>query len=78
MRETTYGVWGLTIAVLFAIGALWGVIYGWQYFKVFRAEMTGAAELAQAEQNRQSRTGRLPCSRHRPPMKPRAAELRHR
>lgn len=30
-----------------------GLIFGFQYFKVFKSEMSGKAELAQAEWNRQ-------------------------
>lgn len=35
------------------IGSFWALSFGWQYYKVFKAEQSGKAELAQAEWNRQ-------------------------
>lgn len=57
-EENSLKSWGIGFIVLgigIAIfgGILWSMLWGWQYFKVFRAEQTGRAELAQAEQNRQ-------------------------
>ena len=49
----TGGVIGGTLAILFAIMVLWGVIWGWQYFKVFKATYSGKAVLAEAEYSRQ-------------------------
>lgn len=41
------------IAALVALAFV--IIFGWQWFKVFSAEMSGRAELARAEGNRQIR-----------------------
>lgn len=48
----TEGKFWLLIAVVGVLGLV-GLIVGWQWFKVFSAEMSGKAEYAQAEQNRQ-------------------------
>lgn len=53
MNETLKNIAGgialLCIPVLFIVGLIWG----YQTFKVYSAEQTGKAELAQAEWNRQ-------------------------
>ena len=43
---------GLSVAVFFAV-LIGLVVFGWQWFKVFSAEQSGKAELAQAEFSRQ-------------------------
>lgn len=43
----------MVVIIVLGIGLLWLPVWGWQYFKVFKAEYTGKAELAQAEWNRQ-------------------------
>lgn len=53
MKEFAGGLAVAVVAILFAIGALWCVIWGWQYFKVFKAEYSGKAVLAEAEYSRQ-------------------------
>lgn len=53
MKETTGGIIGVTVAIIFAVAVLWGMIWGWQYFKVFKAEYSGKAVLAEAEYSRQ-------------------------
>lgn len=53
MNETKTGFLAITVGMLIIIGILWGVVFGMQYFKVFKAEQSGKAELAQAEWNRQ-------------------------
>ena len=40
----------IIISILLTLGL---IIFGWQWFKVFSAEQSGKAELAQAEFNRQ-------------------------
>ena len=42
-----------TIGIVLIAGLLWSISFGFQYYKVFTAEQTGKAELAQAEWNRQ-------------------------
>jgi len=49
MNENKLIVSSIVIILL----VLFGIIFGWQWFKVFAAEQTGKAELAQAEFNRQ-------------------------
>jgi regulator of protease activity HflC (stomatin/prohibitin superfamily) len=43
----------LSVGVGAIIALLWAVSFGYQYYKVFTAEQSGKAELAQAEWNRQ-------------------------
>lgn len=52
MKDAALGLFAFTFALLFFLGALWGLVWGWQYFKVFKAEYSGKAEYAQAESNR--------------------------
>ncbi len=52
MKETT-GVMAIIAAVVVALLLLWGILWGWQYFKVFKATYTGKAILAEAEYSRQ-------------------------
>mgnify|MGYP001614494541 CR=1 FL=1 len=49
MSETRLAV----IIILIVVFILGLTIFGWQWFKVFSAEQSGKAELAQAEFNRQ-------------------------
>ncbi len=55
--ETKNTILGITVAVavalVFLVGVLWSISFGYQYYKVFTAEQSGKAELAQAEWNRQ-------------------------
>ena len=53
MKDTILGIIGVTVAVLIAIALLWGMVWGWQHFKVFKATYTGKAILAEAEFSRQ-------------------------
>lgn len=53
MKDFAIGLVGVSLAVLFSVGILWGMIWGWQYFKVFKAEYSGKAVLAEAEYSRQ-------------------------
>lgn len=53
MKDTAYGLLALAVVGSLVVGIVWSFVWGWQYFKVFNAEQTGRAELAQAEQNRQ-------------------------
>lgn len=53
MKEFAWGLFGVTLVVTFAIGVLWGLVYGYQHFKVFSAEQSGKAAYAEADQNRQ-------------------------
>lgn len=53
MKEFSFGLIGLTVAICIFLGALWGMVWGWQYFKVFKAEFSGKAVLAEAEFSRQ-------------------------
>lgn len=46
----------VSLSIMFGVvivALIFGVLLGWQYFKVFTAEQSGKAELAQAEWNRQ-------------------------
>lgn len=52
MKEFALGAVGLAIAGSFVVGVLWLIMWGFQSFKVYSAEMTGHAEYAQAESNR--------------------------
>lgn len=45
-------IFAVLMMVLVVIGALWGMSWGYQYYKVFSAEQSGKAQYAQAEQNR--------------------------
>jgi regulator of protease activity HflC (stomatin/prohibitin superfamily) len=49
MKETKLIIGSIITGVVF----LGLIIFGWQWFKVFSAEQSGKAELAQAEFNRQ-------------------------
>lgn len=53
MKEAASGIAALGVAFAFVLAILWGMAWGWQYFKVFQATYTGRAEYAQAESNRQ-------------------------
>jgi len=52
-EDTRFGVIAIIIITLFIIGILSGLLFGYQWFRVFSAEQAGKAELAQAEWNRQ-------------------------
>lgn len=44
----------MPIVVFFlGLGVLFGLVFGWQFFKVWKSQQSGKAELAQAEWNRQ-------------------------
>src|SRR5689334_21237468 len=53
MQDITRQVlfWLTIVAVI--VGAILGLIFGWQTFRVYSAGQAGKAELAQAEYNRQ-------------------------
>ena len=53
IKSFVHGALGIALGVGVIVGMLWVVIFGWQYFKVFTAQQSGKAELAQAEWNRQ-------------------------
>lgn len=53
MKESAVGLVGLAVAVAVFCAVMFGILWGWQHFRVYRAEMSGKAELAQAEWNRQ-------------------------
>lgn len=43
----------IAVGIAAVVGVLFGIGWGFQYYKVFSAEYSGKAELAQAEWNRQ-------------------------
>lgn len=43
----------IAVGVLILAGGLFGIVFGYQYFKVFSATQSGKAQLAEAEWNRQ-------------------------
>jgi len=51
-KDTALGIILVGLAIAIVLGILWTLLFGWQYFKVWRAEKTGQAEFVQAEQNR--------------------------
>ena len=53
MEDAKNLVLGLIVVTLFLFSLLVGTIWGYQTFKVYSAEQSGKAELAQAEFNRQ-------------------------
>lgn len=53
MDEENKSIVSLIISILIGALLLGLIIFGWQWFKVFSAEQSGKAELAQAEFNRQ-------------------------
>jgi hypothetical protein len=52
-KENTFGVIGIMVLVLFFIGIVVGLNFGWKHYKVWSAGQDGKAELAQAQYNRQ-------------------------
>jgi len=52
MNETISGVVGVIILIGIGLGIILGLIWGFQSFKVYSAEMSGHAEYAQAESSR--------------------------
>jgi hypothetical protein len=52
-KEIAAGIVTVTVAVAVALVVLGGILWGWQYFKVFKATYTGKAILAEAEFSRQ-------------------------
>lgn len=52
MKETTT-ISAVALALIAAVVLLAGILWGWQYFKVFKATYTGKAILAEAEFSRQ-------------------------
>ena len=53
MKMFAGGLVLLGVGIAIFVGIIWGLIYGWQFFKVFTATQSGKAEYAQADQNRQ-------------------------
>lgn len=53
MKDFAIGSVLLAFGISVIVGLLWGIVYGWQYFKVFTATQSGKAAYAEAEQNRQ-------------------------
>lgn len=53
MKDLGTGLVALSFGIAVLMGTLFGISYGYQYFKVFSAEQSGKAEYAQADQNRQ-------------------------
>jgi len=53
MKAFATGAALLAVGVLLVAGTLFGIVWGYQVFKVYKAQQTGKAELAQAEWNRQ-------------------------
>ena len=52
-QETKNQVWVSIIAIVVVLVIIVGLVVGYQKFKVYSAEQSGKAELAQAEWNRQ-------------------------
>jgi regulator of protease activity HflC (stomatin/prohibitin superfamily) len=52
METSSYITIGVIVTGVI-VGIVWSISFGFQYYKVFTAEQTGKAELAQAEWNRQ-------------------------
>ena len=53
MNQTASTVWGLVALSLIAIAVILGLMFGLPMYNVWQQEMSGRAELAKAEQNRQ-------------------------
>lgn len=53
MRDTSFGIVGFAVAIAFFAATIFGVLWAWQHFKVFQAEYSGKAVLAEAEFSRQ-------------------------
>ena len=53
MYESTKNLIATFVAIVLLIIFLGSTIWGWQYFKVFKAEYSGKAVLAEAEYSRQ-------------------------
>ena len=50
--------------IVAAVAVLFGLMWGYQYYKVFAATQSGKAELAQAEQNRQIKITEAEANNH--------------
>ena len=44
-----FAVFGWALFVVFVIGSLWGINFGWKHYKLWSRAMDGQAELAEAE-----------------------------
>lgn len=55
MNDTAKTVWGLVVLSLIALAVILGLMFGIPMYNVWQQEMSGRAELAKAEQNRQIR-----------------------
>ena len=52
-NATASTIWGLVVLALIALGVILGLMFGIPMYNVWQQEMSGRAELAKAEQNRQ-------------------------
>ena len=52
-NSTASTIWGLVVLALIALGVILGLMFGIPMYNVWQQEMSGRAELAKAEQNRQ-------------------------
>lgn len=53
MNNTAKTIWGLVTLSLISIAVILGLMFGVPLYNVWQQEMSGRAELAKAEQNRQ-------------------------
>ena len=53
MNNAASTVWGFVVLALIAIAVILGLMFGLPMYNVWQQEMSGRAELAKAEQNRQ-------------------------
>ena len=53
MNNTAKTIWGLVTLSLIGIAVILGLMFGVPLYNVWQQEMSGRAELAKAEQNRQ-------------------------
>ena len=55
MNNTAQTIWGLVTLSAIALAVILGLMFGLPMYNVWQQEMSGRAELAKAEQNRQIR-----------------------